>query len=334
MTAFIEAASPHVMNTYGRVPIALARGQGCRVWDVNGKEYLDALGGIAVNTLGHNHPKLVPALQDQLTKLIHTSNYYHSPLQEALAAKLVERSGMTNVFFCNSGLEANEAAIKIARKYGVDKGIAKPEIVVYEKAFHGRSIATMSATGNPSDITTTTIARHMGVTQGALFKHFPNKEAILEAVMQWVASKLLSRIDRAITAAPTPWAALEAVFMAHVQFAVQHPGVPRMLFGELQRADNSAPKRLAQTLLREYGQRLHRLIEQAQAQGSVAADIDVQATVLLFIGSVQGLVMQALLAGDMRQMQQQAPAVYALFSRALAAPAAQSATNYKEAVRP
>ena len=149
MTAFIEAASPHVMNTYGRVPIALSHGQGCRVWDVNGKQYLDALGGIAVNTLGHNHPKLVPALQDQLTKLIHTSNYYHIPGQEQLAARLVEMSGMTNVFFCNSGLEANEAALKIARKYGVDKGIAKPEIVVYEKAFHGRSIATMSATGNP-----------------------------------------------------------------------------------------------------------------------------------------------------------------------------------------
>ena len=149
MTAFIEAASPHVMNTYGRVPIALARGQGSRVWDVNGKEYLDALGGIAVNTLGHNHPKLVPALQDQITKLIHTSNYYHVPLQEQLAAKLVQLSGMTNVFFCNSGLEANEAALKIARKFGVDKGIAKPEIVVYERAFHGRSIATMSATGNP-----------------------------------------------------------------------------------------------------------------------------------------------------------------------------------------
>ena len=149
MTAFIEAASPHVMNTYGRVPIALARGQGSRVWDVNGKEYLDGLGGIAVNTLGHNHAKLVPALQDQITKLIHTSNYYHSPLQEQLATKLVELSGMQNVFFCNSGLEANEAALKIARKFGVDKGIAKPEIVVYEKAFHGRSIATMSATGNP-----------------------------------------------------------------------------------------------------------------------------------------------------------------------------------------
>ena len=149
MTAFIEAASPHVMNTYGRVPIALERGQGCRVWDVNGKPYLDALGGIAVNTLGHNHAKLIPALQEQVTKLIHTSNYYHIPLQEQLAKQLVERSGMSSVFFCNSGLEANEAALKIARKYGVDKGIAKPEIVVYEKAFHGRSIATMSATGNP-----------------------------------------------------------------------------------------------------------------------------------------------------------------------------------------
>ena len=143
------AASPHVMNTYGRLPIALSHGQGCRVWDVNGKEYLDALGGIAVNTLGHNHPKLVPALQDQLTKLIHTSNYYHIPLQEALAKKLVELSGMTNVFFCSTGLEANEAALKLARKFGHDKGIERPEIVVYEKAFHGRSIATLSATGNP-----------------------------------------------------------------------------------------------------------------------------------------------------------------------------------------
>ena len=149
MTASIPATSPHVMNTYGRVPIALQRGQGCRVWDVNGKEYLDALGGIAVNTLGHNHARLVPALQHQLTQLIHTSNYYHVSLQEQLAQLLVERSGMSNVFFCNSGLEANEAALKIARKFGHDQGIEKPEVVVYEKAFHGRSIATLSATGNP-----------------------------------------------------------------------------------------------------------------------------------------------------------------------------------------
>ena len=149
MPAFIEAASPHVMNTYGRVPIALSHGQGCRVWDINGKSYIDALGGIAVNTLGHNHPKLVPALQDQLSKIIHSCNYYHVPGQEKLAAKLVELSGMTNVFFCCTGLEANEAALKLARKFGHDKGIDRPEIVVYEKAFHGRSIATLSATGNP-----------------------------------------------------------------------------------------------------------------------------------------------------------------------------------------
>jgi acetylornithine/N-succinyldiaminopimelate aminotransferase len=141
--------SPHVMNTYGRVPIALSHGQGAWVWDVAGKKYLDGLGGIAVNTLGHNHPKLVPALQEQLTKLIHTSNYYHVPLQEQLAAKLVALSGMTNVFFCSTGLEANECALKLARKFGHDKGIEKPEIVVFEKAFHGRSLATLSATANP-----------------------------------------------------------------------------------------------------------------------------------------------------------------------------------------
>jgi acetylornithine/N-succinyldiaminopimelate aminotransferase len=144
----VAAASPHVMNTYGRVPIALSHGQGCRVWDINGKEYLDALAGIAVNTLGHNHPKLVPALQEQVARLIHTSNYYHVPLQETLAKKLVELSGMNNVFFCNTGLEANEAVLKLARKYGHDKGIANPQVVVYERAFHGRSIATLSATGN------------------------------------------------------------------------------------------------------------------------------------------------------------------------------------------
>lgn len=139
---------PHVMPTYGRLPMALAYGRGVWLWDTNGKKYLDGLSGIAVNTLGHAHPKLVPALQDQIGKLIHSSNYYQVPLQEQLAAKLVEISGLTNVFFCNSGLEANEGAIKVARKFGHDKGIERPEIIVYEKSFHGRSIATLSATGN------------------------------------------------------------------------------------------------------------------------------------------------------------------------------------------
>jgi acetylornithine aminotransferase len=140
---------PHVMNTYGRLPIAMSHGRGCWLWDTEGRRYLDGLGGIAVNTLGHAHPKLVPALQDQLGKLIHTSNYYEVPLQEQLAAKLCEISGLEAAFFCNSGLEANEGALKIARKYGHDRGIERPEIIVYEKAFHGRSIATLSATGNP-----------------------------------------------------------------------------------------------------------------------------------------------------------------------------------------
>ena len=140
---------PHVMNTYGRLPIALSHGKGCWVWDTEGRRYLDALGGIAVNTLGHGHPKLVPALQDQVAKLIHSSNYYEVPLQEQLAATLCELSGLDSVFFCSTGLEANEGALKIARKYGHDRGISRPEIIVYEKAFHGRSIATLSATGNP-----------------------------------------------------------------------------------------------------------------------------------------------------------------------------------------
>jgi len=143
------SAEPHVMKTYGRLPVALSHGKGCWLWDTEGNKYLDGLGGIAVNTLGHAHPKLVPALTDQIGKIIHSSNYYLVPLQEKLAAKLTELSGLTNVFFCSTGLEANEAALKIARKYGHDKGIDRPEIVVYEAAFHGRSIATLSATGNP-----------------------------------------------------------------------------------------------------------------------------------------------------------------------------------------
>ncbi|WP_119153080.1 aspartate aminotransferase family protein [Caldimonas tepidiphila] len=148
MTTQPTPAPSPLMNTYGRLPIALSHGQGCRVWDTEGREYLDALGGIAVNTLGHAHPKLVPALQEQVAKLIHCSNYYQVPLQERLGARLAELSGLTNAFFCNSGLEANEAALKIARKFGHDKGIDFPEVIVYERAFHGRSIATLSATGN------------------------------------------------------------------------------------------------------------------------------------------------------------------------------------------
>ena len=149
MNAVPTSSEPHVMPTYGRLPVALSHGQGCWVWDTTGRRLLDGLGGIAVNTLGHNHPRLVPALQEQVAKLIHTSNYYLAPLQEKLAAKLCEVSGLANVFFCNSGLEANEAALKIARKFGHDRGNDNPAVLVFEGAFHGRSIATLSATANP-----------------------------------------------------------------------------------------------------------------------------------------------------------------------------------------
>jgi acetylornithine/N-succinyldiaminopimelate aminotransferase len=142
-------ASPHaLMNTYSRQPVAFTHGEGVWLWDTEGQKYLDALSGIAVNTLGHGHPGLVKGLQDQVSKLIHTSNLYEVPLQTQLAQELVRLSGMTNAFFCNSGLEANEAAIKIARKYGHQRGFDRPKTIVFEKAFHGRSLATLSATGN------------------------------------------------------------------------------------------------------------------------------------------------------------------------------------------
>jgi acetylornithine aminotransferase len=143
----MTAASP-VMPTYAPQPVAFERGDGAWLYDTDGRRYLDLLAGIAVNTLGHNHPRLVAAIADQASKIIHSSNLFEIPLRTALAQRLVDLSGMTNVFFCNSGLEANEAAIKIARKYGHDRGVDLPEIVVYERAFHGRSLATLSATGN------------------------------------------------------------------------------------------------------------------------------------------------------------------------------------------
>lgn len=142
------AASSPLMNTYARQPVAFSHGDGAWLFDTDGRRYLDCLSGIAVNTLGYNHPKLTAALREQVSQIIHSSNLFEIPLQTELGAKLVELSGMTNVFFCNSGLEANEAAIKIARKYGHQRGVALPEIVVFDKAFHGRSLATLSATGN------------------------------------------------------------------------------------------------------------------------------------------------------------------------------------------
>ena len=141
-------AMPHIMETYGRLPVAFTRGEGVWLWDRDGKRYLDAIAGVAVNAIGHCHPKLVAALREQVGTLIHTSNLYEVELQEKLAAKICELSGMDKVFFCNSGAEANECAIKLARYFGHKKNIDNPVVVVLEKSFHGRTLATLSATGS------------------------------------------------------------------------------------------------------------------------------------------------------------------------------------------
>ena len=138
----------HLMNTYARLPVAFSHGQGSWITDSEGKLYLDALSGIAVSTLGHNHPQLVAAIAAQAGRLLHSSNLYGMPQQEQLADKLAALAGMDEVFFCNSGCEANEAAIKLARFYGHQQGIDNPAIIVMENAFHGRTLATLSATGN------------------------------------------------------------------------------------------------------------------------------------------------------------------------------------------
>ena len=139
-----------IMNTYGRLPVTFVKGEGSWVFDTDGKKYLDALSGIAVCGLGHAHPAVTQAIRDQADNLVHTSNLYGIGRQQELAERLTRISGMDNVFFSNSGAEANEAAIKIARKYGHDQGIPEPQIIVMTKAFHGRTMATLTATGNPA----------------------------------------------------------------------------------------------------------------------------------------------------------------------------------------
>ncbi|MCK4501440.1 MAG: aminotransferase class III-fold pyridoxal phosphate-dependent enzyme, partial [Desulfuromonadales bacterium] len=145
---WIDRGLTHVAKTYGRYPLVAASGKGCWLTDIDGKKYLDFLAGVAVNNLGHCHPKIVAALQEQAGKLLHCSNFYHIPQQIELAEILCEHSFGDRVFFCNSGAEANEAALKLARKYSADKyGDNRFEIITASDSFHGRTLATISATG-------------------------------------------------------------------------------------------------------------------------------------------------------------------------------------------
>lgn len=179
------------------------------------------------------------------------------------------------------------------------------------------SVVALAATSNPSEITTAAIATRMGLSQGALFKHFPTKDAILAAVMQWVAESLMTRVDTAVQSAATPLVALEALFLAHVDFVAKHPGVPRLVFGELQRTKRSAAGRMVQTLLRTYGERVAGILADAKARGELDPAIDPEAAAVLFIGTVQGLVMQSLLSGDLTRIRTDAPRVFAIYCRGI-----------------
>ena len=177
------------------------------------------------------------------------------------------------------------------------------------------AVVELAGSQNPSEITTSIIAKHMNLTQGALFRHFPTKDAIWQAVMAWVTDRLLARIDRAAEGLDSPLAAMQAMFMSHVEFVVEHPGVPRMMFGELQRADSTPAKRMAQTLIQRYGERLVARIEQGKIVGEIAHEVDTQAAATLFIGTIQGLVMQSMLSGDIQRIRTDAPGVFAIYQR-------------------
>ncbi|CAG7856964.1 hypothetical protein MCAMS1_01645 [biofilm metagenome] len=179
------------------------------------------------------------------------------------------------------------------------------------------SVIKLAGSQNPSEITTAAIAKHMNLTQGALFRHFRNKEAIWQAVMEWVAERLLVRIDHSAQGTESPMAAMEAMFMSHIEFVAEYPGVPRMMFGELQRAESTPAKRMVQTLIQHYGERLDRLIEKGKACGELSSSLDNEGAAMLFIGTIQGLVMQSLLAGDVDRMRRDAPRVFAIYRRGI-----------------
>lgn len=183
-----------------------------------------------------------------------------------------------------------------------------------------QAVVALAAAGNPSAITTADIAGQMGVTQGALFRHFSNKEAVWQAVMEWVRDHLLARIDLAVDGLDSPLSALEALFLAHIDFVCEFPGVPRMIFGELQHPQPTPAKQVVRELLQQYRGRVQRLLEQARDHGQVPATLDHDSATALFIGTVQGLVMQSLLAGDVMHIRTTAPGAFALYLRGIRSP--------------
>ena len=181
------------------------------------------------------------------------------------------------------------------------------------------AVIVLAGSQNPNDITTAAIAKHMNLTQGALFRHFPSKDAIWQSVMEWVTYHLLARLDSATEGIDSPLAAMQAMFMGHVAFVMEHPGVPRMMFGQLQNPDMTPAKRMAQTLIKHYAERLQKRVEQGKSCGEISLEVSTQAAATLFVGTIQGLVMQSMLSGDLSRMRSDAPGVFAIYQRGLRA---------------
>lgn len=179
------------------------------------------------------------------------------------------------------------------------------------------AVVELASEHNPTDITTAAIAAKMGVTQGALFRHFASKDAVLSAVMEWVSARLLGRLEAAAHGLMQADQALEAMFLAHIQFIVEHPGVPRLMLGELQKSGDSLPKRMAHTLSQAYRERLSDKLKLGVAQGVFRADLDVEAATTLLFGMVQGLVVQGLLSSNVAGIKDEAPRLFLLFRRAI-----------------
>lgn len=181
------------------------------------------------------------------------------------------------------------------------------------------AVIELAASANPEDITTSAIAARMKLTQGALFRHFPTKDAIWQGVMEWVSDRLLARIDRLAGAEAEPLVALEAMFIGHVDFIAEHPGVPRMMAGQLQNAGETPAKRMARTLVENYGNRLRRILAAARADGVLHQNLDIDAAAVLFLGMIQGLVMQHLIHGDSARMRADASRVWTIYRAGLLA---------------
>ena len=177
------------------------------------------------------------------------------------------------------------------------------------------AVIALAGSQNPSDITTAAIAKQMNLTQGALFRHFPSKDSIWQSVMEWVAERLLTQIDKAAEGIASPLTAMQAMFMSHIDFVVEHPGVPRMMFGQLQSPEETAAKKMAQTLIQRYSERVRARIEEGKALKEISSEVDTQAAATLFVGTIQGLVMQSLLSGDLLRMRADAPSVFAIYQR-------------------